>query len=213
MQFMSNDEDRLTVIPHVADDVEELFRLLRREHRGRLVQNEDVRAAVQHLDDLHRLLFGDGHLVGLFGGVDVKPVFGRDLRDFFGGAFEVVTLAVADAENDVLGRAEHADQFKMLVHHADFILERILRRVDDDRLAVHEDLAFVGTVDAGDHVHQRRFAGAVLAENGEHLALFEVEVHVLVGDDFGAERLGDVPQLKRIFVSAFKTHGDRSFPI
>ena len=39
-----------------------------------------------------------------------------------------------------------------------------------DRLAVEQDLAGVGRVDAGQDLHQRRFAGAVLADDGQHLA-------------------------------------------
>ena len=56
---------------------EELVRLLRGEHGGRLVENEDVRAAVEHLDDLDGLLLRDGHVVDLLIGVDVEAVFAR----------------------------------------------------------------------------------------------------------------------------------------
>jgi hypothetical protein len=39
-----------------------------------------------------------------------------------------------------------------------------------DRLAVDEDLTVVRLVDAVDDVHERRLAGAVLSQEGVHLA-------------------------------------------
>ena len=45
------------------------------------------------------------------------------------------------------------------------------------------DLALVRVVEPVEDVHQRRLAGAVLAEQRVHLALAQVEVDVVVGDD------------------------------
>ena len=47
----------------------------------------------------------------------------------------------------------------------------LVRRVDPHRFAVEPDLAAVGLLDAGEHLDQRRLAGAVVAEQREHLAL------------------------------------------
>ena len=68
---------------HIAQNGKELVRLLRGKNGGRLVQNEDVRAAVEHLDYLDGLLLGDGHIVYLLFGVDVKAVGVADLADAF----------------------------------------------------------------------------------------------------------------------------------
>ncbi len=57
------------------------------------------------------------------------------------------------------------------------------RRGDGDALAVQEDLALVGVVEAVENVHQRRLAGAVLAEQRMHLSAAQVEVDVVVRDD------------------------------
>ena len=43
------------------------------------------------------------------------------------------------------------------------------------------DLALVGGIDAGEHLDQRRLAGAVVAEQPEHLAGGEVDVDLLDG--------------------------------
>ena len=49
--------------------------------------------------------------------------------------------------------------------------------------AVDADLALVRPVQAGEDVHQRALAGAVLAEQGVDLAGAQLEVDVVVGDD------------------------------
>ncbi len=71
----------------------------------------------------------------------------------------------------------------MLVHHADPALDRLLRRVDPHRLAVAQDLALVRVVEPVEDAHERRLAGAVLAEQRVYLALPEVEVDVVVRED------------------------------
>ena len=49
--------------------------------------------------------------------------------------------------------------------------------------ALDPDLALLGRVEPVEDVHQRRLAGAVLAEERVHLALAQVEADVVVGDD------------------------------
>ena len=89
------------------------------------------------------------------------------------------------AEHDVLGDRHHRDEHEVLVHHPDPVLDRVGGRVQDDRLALEEDLALVRPVEPVDDVHQRRLAGAVLAEQGVHLAAAELEVDAVVRDDAG----------------------------
>ena len=55
-------------------------------------------------------------------------------------------------------------------------------------LPVDADLALVGLVEAVEDVHQRRLAGAVLAEQRVHLAAPEVEVDAVVRDDAPGKR-------------------------
>ena len=54
---------------------------------------------------------------------------------------------------------------------------------DDYLFAVDENLTVIRIVDSGDHVHQRCFSGAVLAENGEYLTAVDGQTYILVGDD------------------------------
>jgi hypothetical protein len=56
-------------------------------------------------------------------------------------------------------------------------------RGDLHRLAVPADLALVGPDRAVDDLHQRRLAGAVLAEDGVDLAGRDLQAHPVVGLD------------------------------
>ena len=59
VQLVADEDDRLPVGLQTANDLEELTGLLRSEHRGRLVEDEEVGAAVERLEDLHPLLLAD----------------------------------------------------------------------------------------------------------------------------------------------------------
>ena len=60
-------------------DLEELLRLLRREHRRRLVEDEDVRLAIERLEDLHALLLPHRDVLDPRVRVDGEPVAVGDL--------------------------------------------------------------------------------------------------------------------------------------
>ena len=63
VQLVADEDDRLPLLGQAPDDREELVRLLRRQHRGRLVEHEDVGAAVERLQDLDALLLADGDVL------------------------------------------------------------------------------------------------------------------------------------------------------
>ena len=56
VELVADEDDRLAVRLQAADDPEQLAGLLRRQHRGRLVEDEDVGAAEERLQDLDTLL-------------------------------------------------------------------------------------------------------------------------------------------------------------
>ena len=60
-----------------AQDLEQLRRLLRREHGGRLVEDQDVRLAVERLQDLDALLLADGDVLDARVRVDVEAEASR----------------------------------------------------------------------------------------------------------------------------------------
>ena len=192
MELVGDDDEGLAVRLHVAHDGEELVGLLGGQNGGGLIQDQDVRAPVEDLHDLHRLLLGDGHIVDLLVGVDVKAVFPADLPDLLAGLFHVHAAAlILQAQDDVLGGGEDVHQLEVLVDHADAAVEGVLGGGDGHRLVVDIDLPLVGEVDAGEHVHEGGLAAAVLPQQGQDLALMQLKVDVVVGHH-AAEALGDV---------------------
>ena len=194
VHLVRDDDDGLAVVAHAAQDGEELVRLLRGEHGGRLVEDEDVRTAVERLDDLDRLLLGHGHIVDLLVRVEVEAVALADAADARGRGLEIELFI--EAERDVLSGGEDVDQLEVLVDHADAVAVGIARGADDDLLAVDEDLSLVGEVNAREHVHERGLAAAVFAEQRQDLAPVDIEPDAVIGDD-GAEALGNVAHFDR----------------
>ena len=66
--------------------------------------------------------------------------------------------------------------------------------------AVEEHLAVIGLVDAGEHLDQGGFAGAVFAQQCHHLTLADGDAYVIQGPDTG-EAFADAPGLHDDFVS------------
>ncbi len=164
MELVGNDDNGFSVGLHGPEDIEELVRLLGGEDGGGLVQNQNAGSPVEDLDDFHRLFLGDGHVVDFLAGVDVEAVLFADGPDLLLGGLHVQPALFLQAQDDVLRGGEHIYQLVVLVNHADAVGKSVLGGADGDGFAVYEDLALVGEVDAGEHVHQRGFAAAVLSQ-------------------------------------------------
>ena len=59
VQLVRDEDHAVPFGRHLRNGFEKPFRLLRREHGGRFVQNENIRLAEQHLEDRDALLFAD----------------------------------------------------------------------------------------------------------------------------------------------------------
>ena len=62
MQLVGDEDDGPAVGGHRANRLEQGVRLLRREHRRRLVEDEDARVLVQRLENLDPLLLAEREL-------------------------------------------------------------------------------------------------------------------------------------------------------
>ena len=166
-QLVGDENDGLALLLERAKQLEQRIGLGRREHGGGLVEDEDVRAAIERFQDLDALLQADGEIADDRIRVDLEPVIlcqPRELRARLRFA-DAQHGAAFGAEHDVLDDGEGLDEHEVLVHHADAGMDGIVRRADGNRLAVDTDLAGIGLVEAVQDRHQRRFAGAVLADD------------------------------------------------
>jgi hypothetical protein len=195
VELVADEDDRPVLLPHhPAQHVEQLDRLRGREHRRRLVEDEDVGLAHEALHDLDSLPLAGREIVDARTRVDVEAVALRRRADAADRRGRVD--APPFAEGHVLPHRQRADEAEVLVHHRETEPGRFGGIVDHDRAAVDQDLPGVGHDQPEHHVHQRRLAGAVLAEHTVDLAASHREVDVVARDD-GAEPLGDGSELDR----------------
>ena len=184
----------------VADDLEQHLDLGGAEGRGRLVHDQDARLDRQRAGDLDDLLLAEAQVLDRRHGVDVL----FQLRHEGGGLARLLGVVDAGragdlaAHEDVVAHAHVRREAELLVDDGDAAVPRVRRGREDHRLAVELDRAGGGLDDAGQHLHQRRLAGAVLAEQRRHLAGADVEgdalqrVDVAVGFRDVARREDDV---------------------
>jgi hypothetical protein len=193
VQLVADVEDAAALAGELAQHHEELFHRLGREHRGGLVQDQQLRVGQQRADDLHALHLA--HAQGVDGArrVHVQPV----LRSRGGDAARHLgqLQALVQAQPHVLGHRERVEQAEVLEHHGDAERARLLRVAHLHRLAVEVHVALVGLDGAVDDLHQRGLAGAVLAQHRMHLAGLHGERDAVVGHH-GRVSLGDARQLQ-----------------
>jgi hypothetical protein len=194
---VGDEDDRLSLVGEAAQDDEEMIGLLRRQHRGRLVENEDLGATVKHLDDLDALLQPDREILDDRVRRHGEPVIGGETGERLARPRGAAEKAVAlGAEQQVLDHREAVDEHEMLMHHADAMGNRIGRATQVDDAARNADLALIGPKMAVEDVHQRRLAGAVLADQPADAAARDYEIDVAVRGG-RAEAFADPAQLDR----------------
>src|SRR5690606_7215470 len=193
------DEDRgVALARELAQEPEQADRLLRGEDGRGLVEDEDAGVAVERLEDLDLLLEAHGQVLDAHVRLDVEAELGDQPRGLPAGGAVVENGPEGGlgAEHQVLGDGQRLDEHEVLVHHADAEVDRVAGAADRDLLAVHEDLAGVGLLEPVEDLHQRRLAGAVLADQRVDLAPLDLEVDVVVRED-EPEALGDAPHTDR----------------
>ena len=189
---MRDDHNRLSLLAHRAEDRKKFFDLLRREHGGGLVQNQQPGLAVERLQQLHALLlahrqvFNDG--VGIHRQLEVCGQ-SADARAGF-GQIERERRAGFGAQHDVFGHRHRVDEHEMLMHHANAERDGVLRPRDAPHLPVDENLAAVGGIEAVRDAHRGGLPRAVFADDGVNRSGLDRDVDVIVRQH-AAEALRD----------------------
>ena len=173
-----DDADALGTQPR--DDLMQPLGVLRREHRRRLVEDDDLDLARQRLGDLDHLLMRDGERAGPQRGIDVETERG----DQFGSA--PPERAPGNnrsqfAEKDVLRHRQVRRQRQLLMDDGDALGARFPWAPEIDMFAGDADLAAARGHFAPQDPHQGGLAGAVFANQRMHLAGLNLEVHAAQG--------------------------------
>ena len=74
-QLVGDEDDRLALVLELLEDAEQMVGLGRRQHAGRLVEDQDVGAAIERLQDLDALLQADRQFLDDRVRIDLQPVF------------------------------------------------------------------------------------------------------------------------------------------
>ena len=73
-ELVRDEDDRHPTRRQLAHDAEKVLSLLGSEDRRRLIEDQDLRVAIQGLDDLDPLLHADGQFADLGLRFDVQPI-------------------------------------------------------------------------------------------------------------------------------------------
>lgn len=182
------------------DDLKQLVDLALGQGGRRFVQHQDLGVEADGLGDLHHLLLGHAQLAHHRVGVQVNA---KVVQNLFGFAVHhrVVdkdAALVRPPDKDVVGHAQMAAHVELLHDDGDAELMRFGDRIDVDFFALDEDLALVGVVYAGQDLHQRRFAGAVLPHKAQDLTFVDIQVHMVQRLDAG-EAFADAFHAEQFF--------------
>ena len=184
---MGDKQDGFALFGQFLHDFHQLFDFLRREHSGRLVEDEHLVIAVEHLENLGALLHADGDILHHRIGIDLQPIALAQLHHLFARLRLLQEAERRDrrfhAEDDVIQHGKHIHEFEVLVHHADAQRVGVVRVFDMDYLPVFADFALFRLIHAKEHAHQGGFARAVFAQQRVNLAFFELKGDIVVGDN------------------------------
>ena len=98
------------------------------------------------------------------------------------------------AKQEVARDIDRVAERQVLINHLDPLTARIRGRRETDFTAIEKNAAGIGNDGAGQDLAERRFSGAVVADQPENLARPQHEVDAIKGLD-GAEGLADVLHL------------------
>ena len=192
-ELMGDDDDGLAIVGQAVHDLNEFIDLLRSQHSGGLVQDQDLRTAVQSLEDLHTLLHAHRNILDLGIGIDGQAIFFRKLQYILPGGCLINDAAKPcffHTEHDILCNCERFHQHEVLMHHADSQLDGCIGILDNRFLTVDPDLAFIRLIQSVQDIHQCGFTGAVLAQKCVDASLFHAELHAVQCAE-GAKILAD----------------------
>ena len=180
-QVMRDIDDADPPRRQVADHLEQHLDLAGRQRAGRFVHDQDAAVHRQGAGDFHDLLLAQAQFLDRGQGIDILLQFLHQDADlaFLLSEIDAHGAAQFAPHEDVVADRQVGGQRQFLVDDGNAPVAGLVRVGKADRPAVQDDLPGGGLDHARQDLHQRRFARAVLAEQGGDLAAMDVEVHAL----------------------------------
>ena len=178
-----------------AEHLRQLGDALRRQHRGRLVEDQHARAAPERLDDLDLLLVAErrGRPAVASGSISTPSMAASSARRLRAPAASSRSRRVSPSirfSSTVSAGISVECWWTVPIPSSSAVRGDEIAGLD----ALDPDRAGVGRMQAGEDADQRRLAGSVLAEQAVHLAPSELQVDAVVREH-ARERLRDADQL------------------
>ena len=117
VELVADVEDAAAFLGELPQRLEELVNGLRRQHRRRLVHDQQARVLQQAADDLDALALAGGQRVDGTMRVERESVPGRDFANARGQVGAGATRV--EGQRDVLADGQRLEQREVLEHHAD----------------------------------------------------------------------------------------------
>ena len=196
-----DEDDADTIGLERIDDPQEAFRLRERQARRRFVHDHDARVQRQGLGDLDQLALRERQLLQAVGGVEVaaqaleQRPHARVQRLRVDQPERPVRQRLA-ADEDVGGDVQVLEQVEFLVHEGDARRHRLRHGQAAVLPDAGADHTGVGRDDAAQHLHQRRLARAVLADQADDLAHADGQADTVERHDAGVA-LADADQFEK----------------
>ncbi len=146
VQFVGHEQNGAAVRRQALHDAEQRRDFRRRQHGGRLVEDQDLRVAIQDLQDLEPLPYPHGQVRHARPGIDRQSVAEREFLDLSTrpGAIDEEAAPRLAAVDDVFPHAQGLEQFEGLMDHADAFRDGVERRLQQQRAALEAHVALVG---------------------------------------------------------------------
>ncbi len=191
VHVMGDHEDGVAGFVELAENVDDDFFVCLVEVAGGLVSENEFGLIDERASDGDTLLFTTGKICGemLEAITEADPLEGFDGLRFVGDGVEIL------GEHDVFQRSEIRHEMKLLEDETDFfctVADKFGFIQARDVLAVDDDAARSGRVEAAENIDERGFAGAGRAHEGNPFSGLNVEA-------YAAERAEGTVLLDEIF--------------
>ena len=200
IELMGNEQDGFTLLGKPLHGCHQFLDLLGSQYCGRLVENQDLIVAVEHLEDFHSLLHTNGDILDLGIQVHLQAILFRQCLHLFPGSLllQESQLGVFSAQDNIIQHSKHIHQLKVLVHHTDIQRCCIIRVINLDDLAVFLNDTFLRLIQTKQHAHQRRFTCTVFTKQCMDLAPLQLQRNVIICHNAG-ELFSDIEHFNNVF--------------
>ncbi len=210
---MGDDHQGRAVAVELTQQLDDLATGPAVERTGRLVCEDDGRAADDRTRDRRALLLAAGELIGLV----VEAVAQADAHQCFAcalAALAEMNAVVQQATGDVVDRAHAVQQVELLEDEAHAVCAKRRQLVVRGRggvVAVDHHVALGGAVQGAHDLQHRGLAGARGPDDGGQAATLDREVDPLERLDTAGVALADAAQLERVTILGMEHHCTAAF--